>query len=183
MNSDLQQRCQGQCEICGSTNNVTSYLVPPKEIDDLQFIVAICEQCRTDVDNDTISDENHWRCLNESIWSEIPAVKVVSYRMLKKIYKDWASDLLNMMYLDEYTQDWADSLSKGTLHKDSLGNILSNGDNVTLIQDLKIKGANFTAKRGTPVRRIRLVPENEAQIEGKIDGQLIVILTKYVKKS
>jgi len=69
------------------------------------------------------------------------------------------------------------------IHKDSNGNVLANGDTVTLIQDLNVKGAGFTAKRGTAVRRIRLVPDNANHIEGKVDGQHIVILTQYVKKS
>jgi protein PhnA len=47
---------------------------------------------------------------------------------------------------------------------------------------LDVKGANFTAKRGTAVRNIRLVHDNPEQIEGKINGQGIVILTQYVKK-
>jgi protein PhnA len=67
-------------------------------------------------------------------------------------------------------------------HIDSNGTILENGDTVTLIKDLEVKGANFTAKRGTSVRNIRLVHDNPEQIEGKINGQGIVILTQYVKK-
>jgi protein PhnA len=67
-------------------------------------------------------------------------------------------------------------------HIDSNGSILENGDTVTLIKDLEVKGANFTAKRGTSVRNIRLVHDNPEQIEGKINGQGIVILTQYVKK-
>jgi len=62
------------------------------------------------------------------------------------------------------------------------GHTLSAGDTVTLIQDLNVKGSSITAKRGTAVRRIRLDPNNAEYIEGKVDGQHIVILTKYVKK-
>ena len=54
---------------------------------------------------------------------------------------------------------------------------------MTLIKDLKVKGANFTAKRGTAVRNIRLVHDNAGQIEGKVETQMIVILTEYVKKN
>jgi protein PhnA len=66
---------------------------------------------------------------------------------------------------------------------DSNGTILEAGDSVTLIKDLNVKGANFTAKRGTVVRGIFLVADNPEHIEGKINGQQIVILTKFVKKS
>ena len=51
-----------------------------------------------------------------------------------------------------------------------------------LIKDLPVKGAGFTAKRGTAVRNISLVPDNETHIEGRVEGQRIVILTQFVKK-
>jgi protein PhnA len=61
--------------------------------------------------------------------------------------------------------------------------VLASGDSVTLIKDLEVKGAGFTAKRGTAVRTISLVQENPEHIEGRVNGQRIVILTKFVKKS
>ncbi|MDP5086798.1 MAG: alkylphosphonate utilization protein, partial [Yoonia sp.] len=51
-----------------------------------------------------------------------------------------------------------------------------------LIKDLPVKGAGFTAKRGTAVRGIALVPDNPAHIEGRVEGQRIVILTEFVKR-
>lgn len=68
-------------------------------------------------------------------------------------------------------------------HKDSNGAKLAAGDTVTLIKDLNVKGAGFTAKRGTAVRSISLVPDNSEHIEGRVNGQKIVILTQFVKKS
>lgn len=59
---------------------------------------------------------------------------------------------------------------------------LAVGDNVVLIKDLPVKGAGFTAKRGTPVRGISLVLDNPDHIEGRVEGQRIVILTQFVKK-
>jgi protein PhnA len=53
---------------------------------------------------------------------------------------------------------------------------------VNLIKDLDVKGSSLNAKIGTAVRMIRLVHDNTEQIEGKVDGQTIIILTKYVKK-
>jgi protein PhnA len=52
-----------------------------------------------------------------------------------------------------------------------------------LIKDLPVKGAGFTAKRGTPVRNISVVPDNAGHIEGRVNGQHIVILTEFVKKT
>ena len=56
------------------------------------------------------------------------------------------------------------------------------GDTVVLIKDLVVKGANFTAKRGTAVRGISLVVDNATHIEGSVEGQRIVILTEFVKR-
>jgi protein PhnA len=51
-----------------------------------------------------------------------------------------------------------------------------------LTQALNAKGASFTAAKGTIVKKIRMVSDNTAQIEGRINDQTIVILTKFVKK-
>jgi protein PhnA len=61
--------------------------------------------------------------------------------------------------------------------------VLEAGDTVTLVKDLNVKGTNFTAKRGTAVRGISLVADNPEHIEGRVSGQQVVILTKFVKKA
>jgi protein PhnA len=68
------------------------------------------------------------------------------------------------------------------LHKDANGNLLQTGETIILTKSLDVKGTSMNAKMGTVVKNIRLVPENTEQIEGKIEGQVIVILTKYVRK-
>lgn len=68
-------------------------------------------------------------------------------------------------------------------HRDAFGNKLENGDTIVLTQALNVKGTSFSAAKGTVVKKIRLVPSDTAQIEGKINDQTIVILTKYVKKN
>jgi protein PhnA len=60
--------------------------------------------------------------------------------------------------------------------------VLQNGDTVTLIKDLDVKGAGFTAKRGTSVKNISLVEDNPEHIMARVNGSQIVILTKFVKK-
>jgi protein PhnA len=101
----------------------------------------------------------------------------------------WPQDLLDMLYLEDEVLSWAKEGQQGSSdeiqakHKDSNGVELTAGDAVVLIKDLNVKGANFTAKRGTAVRNISLVFDNPEHIEGKVSGQQIVILTKFVKKS
>ncbi len=66
--------------------------------------------------------------------------------------------------------------------RDSNGTVLKDGDSVTLIKDLPVKGTSVTLKRGTLIKNIRLT-HNEEQIEcnaDKVKG--LVLLTKFVKK-
>jgi protein PhnA len=190
--SVLHARSGSQCELCGAKNNLSVYSVQPapgKEETD----ILICEKCKQEITGSDNLDANHWRCLNNSMWSEVPAVQVVSWRLLHRLGQQgeaWAQDLLDQLYLDDTMLDWAKAgLTERTdaeekiIHKDSNGNILQAGDTVVLIKDLDVKGGGFTAKRGTPVRGISLVENNAGQIEGKVNGQQIVILTQYVKKS
>jgi|TARA_R110002012_G_scaffold2902_9_gene13904 protein PhnA len=116
------------------------------------------------------------------MWSEDAALQVYAARTLKRLDTDWSRDLLEQLYLDEETQSWADNVAEPTDHKDSNGVPLASGDTVVLIKDLPVKGGGFTAKRGTAVHRISLVADNPAHIEGRVEGQRIVILTEFVKK-
>ncbi|MCT4663537.1 MAG: zinc ribbon domain-containing protein YjdM [Tissierellales bacterium] len=66
--------------------------------------------------------------------------------------------------------------------KDSNGNILQDGDSVTVIKDLKVKGASSPIKRGTKVKNIRLV-EGDHDIDCKIDGfGAMQLKSEFVKK-
>jgi protein PhnA len=182
----LSERSNHSCELCGSQDELQVITVAPDNYSENKIVV--CETCKTQIDQPDTMDENHWRCLNESMWSEVPAVQVMAWRLLHRLKTkaDWAQDLLDMMYLDDETLDWAKATGEGNedavVHKDSNGAVLKNGDSVVLIKDLKVSGGGFTAKRGTAVRRISLVADNPEQIEGRVEGQQIVILTKYVKK-
>lgn len=182
----LKARANNQCELSGATEDLGIYQVPPHSDEELDHVILVSNKLKTQLENPGTEESNDWRCLNDSMWSEVPAVQVVAYRMLHRLKKDgWSGDLIDMMYLDEDTMAWAKEGipdENALVHKDSNGNILQAGDSVVLIKDLKVKGANFTAKRGTAVRRISLVHDNAGQIEGKVEGQHIVILTEFVKK-
>lgn len=66
--------------------------------------------------------------------------------------------------------------------KDANGNLLQDGDSVTLIKDLKLKGGGGTLKVGTKVKNIRLV-EGDHNIDCKIDGQGMMLKSEFVKKA
>lgn len=186
---ELQDRSGNQCELCASKNDLAIYEVPPISTGGVDGSVLACTTCIEQINNPEVTDPNHWRCLNDSMWSEFRAVKVVAWRMLHRLKKEgWPQDLLDMMYLEadelrfaEATGDHIDESEK-IIHKDSNGTILQAGDSVVLIKDLKVKGSSMVCKQGTAVRRISLDSENAEYIEGKVDGQNIVIVTKYVKK-
>ena len=123
------------------------------------------------------------------MWSEFLPVQIMSWRMLNRLLSTgWSQDLLDMMYLDDDSLEWAKALGDGVdnttkvVHRDVNGVILKAGDSVVLIKDLKVKGSSMIAKQGTAVRRISLDHENETYIEGKVDGKHIVIVTQFVKK-
>ncbi len=186
---DLWARSDSKCELCGSTNNLQIYEVPPISVGGMDGSVLVCATCNGQIENPGTMDVNHWRCLNESMWSEYDPVKVVVWRMLSRLKAEgWPKDLLDMMYLDEDSLNWAKATGEGMaeadkiIHRDANGVILEAGDSVVLIKDLKVKGSSMVAKQGTSVRRISLDRENVEYIEGKVDGQQIVILTKFVKK-
>ncbi|WP_371168621.1 PhnA domain-containing protein [Aliiroseovarius sp. 2305UL8-7] len=163
------------CPLCASDAPLSSVPGGPEGAS-----VDICATCAAQIDG--TPDETHWRGLASSMWSEDVAVQVVSVRMLKRLDASWAQDLLDQVYLDEDTQAWVDNVAAASNHKDANGAVLNQGDNVVLIKDLPVKGAGFTAKRGTAVRGISLVADNPDHIEGRVEGQRIVILTQFVKK-
>lgn len=179
-------RSLGQCEVCSSSEPLSIYVIPPTEGKNEDECVNICSTCKDQLEGTAEIDANHWRCLNDSMWSEVPGVKVIAYRMLNKLHDEvWPMDLLEMIYLEDDTLELAKATMAdefAVVHVDCNGVVLNGGDTVVLIKDLEVKGANFTAKRGTSVRNIRLVKDNAEHIEGKVNGQGIVILTQYVKK-
>ncbi|MDX8405853.1 MAG: PhnA domain-containing protein [Mariprofundus sp.] len=183
----LQARSESKCELCGATDHLGVFAVPPASDGSADQSILACDTCRDQVENPDNVDANHWRCLNDSMWSQVPAVQVVAWRMLTRLRGEgWPQDLLDMMYMEDETKAWAEAgivaEEEKIIHRDTNGVILEAGDSVTLIKDLDVKGSSLTAKRGTAVRNIRLVQDHADQIEGRVDGQQIVILTQYVKK-
>jgi len=186
----LLLRSASKCELCGANDELAVYEVPPEPDGSADQCVLICPTCRDQIEAPETMDTNHWRCLNESMWSQERPVQVMAWRLLTRLKAEgWPQDLLDMLYLDDDTLAWAQATGEGRVaesgvrHQDSNGAVLEAGDTVTLIKDLNVKGAGFTAKRGTAVRNISLVADNPGHIEGRVNGQQIVILTQFVKKS
>ena len=193
--TELHARSESKCELCSATDTLSVYEVPPESNGSSEQSVLLCETCKEQIEKPEKMEPNHWRCLNDTMWSQVPAVQVMAWRILTRLSSEgWPQDLLDMLYLEDATLAWAQASAEGQSdenlndntaikHLDCNGAVLEAGDTVTLTKDLNVKGANFTAKRGTAVRKISLVADNARQIEGKVDGQHIVILTEFVKKS
>lgn len=185
--SILETRSGHKCELCAATDGLSVYEVPASPDRTAGSCVLVCDTCRDQIENADKMDANHWRCLSDAMWSQEPAVQVMAYRLLNRLSSEsWAQDALDMMYLEDTTREWAEkglaieAASQPTL--DSNGVALQAGDTVTIIKDLDVKGSSLTAKRGTAVRNIALT-SNPEHIEGRVNGQRIVILSCFVKKS
>ena len=186
----LQERSSNACELCTSTEGLKQYTIPPSLNENVANDVLVCKTCLDQIECHVDMDANHWRCLNDSMWSEHVAVQIMAWRMLQRLRNEgWPKDLLDMMYLDDDALSLARAtgedkdVSEKIIHRDINGVILENGDSVVLIKDLKVKGSSMVAKQGTAVRNIRLDRENAKYIEGKVGAQQIVIITDYVKKT
>jgi len=184
----LQERSGNQCELCKNDTALSVYPIPPEDEASDEKAVLLCATCREQIEQPELLDPNHWRCLNDSMWSQVPAVQVMAWRMLSHLREEvWARDLLDMLYLEDEVMAWAklghaQEQEPEEVTRDCNGAELQAGDNVTLIKDLDVKGAGFTAKRGTTVRNISLTA-NPEQIEGRVNGVRIVLLTCYLKKA
>jgi protein PhnA len=185
----IRNRSGNQCELCQSEKELKIYEVPPASASYRDNEILTCAKCLAQIDKKEALDSTHWQCLTTSMWSEIPAVQVMAWRMLNRLKQEsWAAENLDTMYLDDETLEWAkatgDHDDDGTvdLHKDCNGTVLQTGDTVVLTKSLDVKGTALNARLGTVVKNIRLVDGNTEQIEGKIEGQVIVILTKYLRK-
>lgn len=171
---DLKARAGGVCEFCGASEGLEA-----EELAGTEAALLLCATCRSDD-----APAAHWRCLEGAAWSAEPAVQAAVWRRLGSIDESWAREAREGMALegDALALAQAGQAAPGIEHRDCNGALLSAGDTVTLVKDLPVKGAGFTAKRGTAVRGIALVPDNAAHIEGRVEGQRIVILTEFVKK-
>ncbi|MEF9951978.1 MAG: zinc ribbon domain-containing protein YjdM [Clostridium sp.] len=92
----------------------------------------------------------------------------------------------NLLICPECANEW--TLEEGSSNddvfvvKDSNGNILSDGDSVTIIKDLKVKGSSSPIKKGTKVKNIKLV-DSDHNIDCKIDGfGAMALKSEFVKK-
>lgn len=89
----------------------------------------------------------------------------------------------------ECAHEWSEQVEEKTSEtsqviKDAHGNVLQDGDTVTVIKDLKVKGSSLVVKVGTKVKNIRLLVEGDHNIDCKIDGiGPMKLKSEFVKKA
>ncbi|MVZ65084.1 PhnA protein [Sphingobacterium sp. DK4209] len=186
---ELKSRSENKCELCNSTQELSVYEVPPVEIPNQDNSILVCSVCKSQIEKTEQIDPEHWKVLGDTMWSPYLPVQVVAWRMLSRLRNEaWAANNLDILYLDDDAINWAmktgdhEAEASVEFHQDSNGTRLFEGDTVVLIKTLDVKGSTISAKLGTVVKNIRLVADNTDQIEGKVEGQTIVILTKYLRK-
>jgi len=109
---DLVRRSRSHCELCGK-NGVkleVHEVTPLEEEPSVDACVFICEGCHRQVDDPKKIMPTHWRCLNNSLYSEVPAVQVIAFRLLRHIAgkgEHWAEELMEHAYLESEIEDWA----------------------------------------------------------------------------
>jgi protein PhnA len=180
LDQSLLDRSGNKCELCSSVENLCEYTVEPRDEK-----ILVCGTCSEQLNDTSKIDETHMFCLNDAMWSEVDAVKVVSFRLFSLMKNQ---DMLDMMYLEDDILDWAkeglpeEKDPNAPIYRDSNGVELNAGDTVVIIKDLPVKGAGFTAKQGTAVRNISLVHGDPTHIEGRVNGVKIHLKTCFLKK-
>ncbi|MDZ8117188.1 hypothetical protein [Pontiella agarivorans] len=111
---DLVRRSRSHCELCGKSGvKLEVHEVPPlDEEPSVEGCVFICEGCHRQVDDPRKIVPSHWRCLNNSLYSEVPAVQVIAFRMLRHVAgmgEHWAEELMEYAYLDPEVEEWANA--------------------------------------------------------------------------
>jgi len=165
------------CVVCQSSENVEGF----------EFVnghsVELCGVCREQIENDTL-DENHFNALNDAMWSEESDVKVLCYVLWSKLGR---GDMCDMIYLEPEEQELAESVlhadANKVVVKDANGVELQAGDSVVILKDLDVKGAGFTAKRGTAVRNISIPQDVDGHVEGRVNGTKIYLKAEFLKKA
>lgn len=108
---DLARRAKSKCELTGASGvPLRPYEVPPVgETPDIERTLLLSEECHRMLEHPERLAGRGWQCLVEAVWSEMPAVQVVAWRMLRELAKreDWASAALEEVFLDPEVEEWA----------------------------------------------------------------------------
>lgn len=113
LGKDLARRAKSKCELTGASGvPLRPYEVPPvADEPDIERTLLISEACHEVLEHPKRLKGREWQCLAEVVWSEMPAVQVVAWRMLNELAKreDWAREVIDELFLDDEVEAWARS--------------------------------------------------------------------------
>ncbi len=113
LGKDLARRAKSKCELTGASGvPLRPYEVPPVGGDpDIERTLLISEACHEVLENPAKLKGREWQGLAEMVWSDMPAVQVVAWRMLNCLAKRevWAREVIGEVFLDEEVEAWAKS--------------------------------------------------------------------------
>ena len=111
LGKDLARRAKSKCELTGAAGvPLRPYEVPPvADEPDLERTLLLCEACHEVLEQPKRLAGRAWQGLAEVVWSEMPAVQVVAWRMLQclAMREDWAREVLEEVFLDPEVEAWA----------------------------------------------------------------------------
>ena len=109
---DLVRRSRSRCELCGQGNHRLSImelepLTPEPSPENSLFL---CDSCIKQINDPKKMNPHHWRFLSKTIWSDLPALQVLSIRILRRLVlkkEVWATELLDSVVIEEKILDWS----------------------------------------------------------------------------
>ena len=113
LGKDLARRAKSKCELTGASGvPLRAYEVPPVAVEpNLVRTLLLSETCHEVLEQPRRLQGREWQFLAELVWSEMPAVQVVAWRMLQVLARreDWAREVIAEVFLDEEVEAWAQS--------------------------------------------------------------------------
>jgi protein PhnA len=110
---DLARRARSKCELCETGGLALKvFEVPPVEkFPRIERCAFLCENCALQMgETRRFVEGEHWRCLAQTVWSEVPALQVLAVRGLRRLAgsQAWARSALEDVYLDPEVEAWVE---------------------------------------------------------------------------
>jgi protein PhnA len=109
----LARRSKSRCELCGEGGLALAptEVEPAPDDPDVEHTVFICAACRDAIARPDSARGQHWRCLVDRLWSDLPASQVLALRLLEHLAsrEDWAGEALDLFDPDPELRRWADA--------------------------------------------------------------------------